>query len=186
MAAACLEQIRAVQPTGPYHLLGWSFGGLVAHAAATALQAAGERVASLVVLDSYPRPSGGGPAPEIDEPDFVRLVFGGADQLPDGTPTGRLHEVFAHNVRLMTSFTPDRFQGDLLFFAAARSDPADPYEAGRTSPDAWRAYVDGEIHTHDVSVTHHRMTTPEALAQLGPVLAGRLHSTVPGADFVGS
>ncbi|AKJ12990.1 hypothetical protein ABB07_24030 [Streptomyces incarnatus] len=186
MASAYLEQIRAVQPTGPYHLLGWSFGGLVAHAAAAALQAAGERVALLAVLDSYPCPSGTGPAPEIDERAFVGLVFGGADPIPDGVPTRRLHEVFLHDLRLMTSFTPGRFQGDLLFFAAALSDPADPYDAGRTSPHAWRAHVDGEIHTHDVTVTHHRMTTPEALAQLGPVLADHLHRAALGRDSVRS
>src|SRR6202035_6200465 len=29
MAADYLEQIRAVQGSGPYHLLGWSFGGIV-------------------------------------------------------------------------------------------------------------------------------------------------------------
>ncbi|MER5693024.1 amino acid adenylation domain-containing protein [Streptomyces mirabilis] len=186
MASDYLEQIRAVQPNGPYHLLGWSFGGLVAHAAATALETAGERVALLAVLDSYPCPSAVGPVPEIDERAFVRLVFGGAEQLPDEVPTRCLHEVFLHDLRLMTSYTPGRFRGDLLFFAAALSDPTDPYEAGRTSPQAWRAYVDGEIRTHDVTVTHHRMTTPEALAQLAPVLADHLHRAALGRDSVGS
>ena len=33
--------IRKVQPTGPYHLLGWSFGGLVAHAMATRIFSGG-------------------------------------------------------------------------------------------------------------------------------------------------
>jgi thioesterase domain-containing protein len=124
--------------------------------------------------------------PEIDERAFVRLVFGGVEQLPDEVPTRCLHEVFLHDLRLMTSYTPGRFRGDLLFFAAALSDPTDPYEAGRTSPQAWRAYVDGEIRTHDVTVTHHRMTTPEALAQLGPVLADHLHRAALGRDSVGS
>ncbi|WP_312887039.1 non-ribosomal peptide synthetase [Actinocrinis puniceicyclus] len=54
MAREYLARIREVQPTGPYHLLGWSFGGLVAHAMATSLQDAGERVGLLALLDSYP------------------------------------------------------------------------------------------------------------------------------------
>ncbi|MFF5672696.1 amino acid adenylation domain-containing protein [Streptomyces hygroscopicus] len=54
MAADYLRQIRAVQPEGPYHLLGWSFGGLVAYAMATQLQGAGERVGVLSILDAYP------------------------------------------------------------------------------------------------------------------------------------
>ncbi|MEU4898133.1 amino acid adenylation domain-containing protein [Streptomyces sp. NPDC044780] len=54
MAADYVQQIRAVQPEGPYHLLGWSFGGLVAYAMATRLQSAGERVGVLSILDAYP------------------------------------------------------------------------------------------------------------------------------------
>ncbi|EFL25694.1 enterobactin synthetase component F [Streptomyces himastatinicus ATCC 53653] len=54
MAADYLDQIRTVQPTGPYHLLGWSFGGLIAHAMATRLQSEGEEVATLTVIDAYP------------------------------------------------------------------------------------------------------------------------------------
>ena len=38
--------IRKVQPAGPYNLLGWSFGGLVAHAIATQLQSMGEECAA--------------------------------------------------------------------------------------------------------------------------------------------
>src|SRR3989475_4044063 len=42
-----LSLIREIQPVGPYHLVGWSFGGLVAHAIATHLQSLGEEVALL-------------------------------------------------------------------------------------------------------------------------------------------
>jgi acyl carrier protein len=35
-----LELIRSEQPTGPYHLLGWSFGGVIAHEIAVQLQRA--------------------------------------------------------------------------------------------------------------------------------------------------
>ncbi|MFD0279550.1 amino acid adenylation domain-containing protein, partial [Kitasatospora sp. NPDC127111] len=54
MAADYLGLIREVQPSGPYHLLGWSFGGTVAHELARQLQAAGEEVALLAMLDSHP------------------------------------------------------------------------------------------------------------------------------------
>ncbi len=54
MAADCLERIRAVQPRGPYHLLGWSMGGLVAQAVAVRLRRGGEAVGLLALLDSYP------------------------------------------------------------------------------------------------------------------------------------
>ena len=52
MATAYVEAIRSVQPSGPYHLGGWSFGGLVAYEMARMLSQAGERVASLAILDA--------------------------------------------------------------------------------------------------------------------------------------
>ncbi|MFH8407232.1 amino acid adenylation domain-containing protein [Streptomyces sp. NPDC018019] len=53
MAADYLAEIRTVAPTGPYDLLGWSYGGMVAHAMATALQEQGETVRLLALLDAY-------------------------------------------------------------------------------------------------------------------------------------
>ncbi|WP_078897574.1 alpha/beta fold hydrolase [Streptomyces rimosus] len=49
-----LGQMRTVQPHGPYHLLGWSFGAVVAHAIADRLQQQGERTDLLVVVDAVP------------------------------------------------------------------------------------------------------------------------------------
>ncbi|GAB3676899.1 hypothetical protein GCM10028832_45840 [Streptomyces sparsus] len=65
MAADYVTQIRTVQPTGPYHLLGWSFGGVVAHEMAVQLQRTGEKVGLLAVLDSMPlaTPADDGPQP---------------------------------------------------------------------------------------------------------------------------
>ncbi|MGZ9934627.1 amino acid adenylation domain-containing protein [Streptomyces sp. NC-S4] len=57
LAAAHLEALRRIRPTGPYHLAGWSFGGLLAHEMAVQLRAAGQQVATLALLDTgYPEP----------------------------------------------------------------------------------------------------------------------------------
>src|SRR5690606_24272526 len=45
-------EIKTVQPHGPYHLLGWSLGGQIAHAVAAQMREAGEQVALLALLDS--------------------------------------------------------------------------------------------------------------------------------------
>src|ERR1700750_376835 len=58
VVADYLNLIREVQPVGPYNLLGWSFGGLVAHAIATHLQSTGEEVQLLALLHSYPNDKG--------------------------------------------------------------------------------------------------------------------------------
>ncbi|QAU25224.1 amino acid adenylation domain-containing protein [Dyella sp. M7H15-1] len=54
MAADYLAQMRRIQPEGPYRILGWSLGGLIAHEAAAQLQYAGEQVEFLALLDAYP------------------------------------------------------------------------------------------------------------------------------------
>ncbi|KAF9968917.1 hypothetical protein BGZ75_003277, partial [Mortierella antarctica] len=47
-----IKHIRRIQPHGPYHLLGWSFGGTVAHSIATELEKQGEQVPFLAIMDS--------------------------------------------------------------------------------------------------------------------------------------
>ncbi len=51
-AADCIAELRQVQPEGPYLLGGFSGGGLTAYEMARQLEAAGERVALLVMLDT--------------------------------------------------------------------------------------------------------------------------------------
>lgn len=45
--------IREVQPAGPYNLLGWSFGGVLALEIARQLAGEGERVGHAIFVDSY-------------------------------------------------------------------------------------------------------------------------------------
>ncbi len=54
MAAHYIEEMRAVQPRGPYHLGGYCFGGLVAYEMAQQLVARGECVALLVLMNATP------------------------------------------------------------------------------------------------------------------------------------
>jgi len=46
MAHTYIKEMIAVQPKGPYHLLGWSFGGALAFEMARQINAAGEKSAS--------------------------------------------------------------------------------------------------------------------------------------------
>ncbi|ARU62956.1 hypothetical protein CBW65_19690 [Tumebacillus avium] len=53
MAAHYIEELRRVQPYGPYHLGGWSLGGVMAFEMAQQLQLAGEEVELLAIFDSF-------------------------------------------------------------------------------------------------------------------------------------
>lgn len=52
MATDYIEAMRSVQPKGPYYLGGWSFGGWVAFEIASQLQASGDPVAFLGLIDT--------------------------------------------------------------------------------------------------------------------------------------
>ncbi|MGA9510082.1 MAG: alpha/beta fold hydrolase [Candidatus Sulfotelmatobacter sp.] len=56
MAQFYLEALKELQPEGPYVLIGYSFGGLVALEMAQRLSAEGKHIQLLVLVDAYPHP----------------------------------------------------------------------------------------------------------------------------------
>lgn len=54
MASQYIREVKAVQPTGPYHLLGTCFSNAVGLEMVHQLQSVGDNVASLYVIDSAP------------------------------------------------------------------------------------------------------------------------------------
>ena len=53
IAAKYIETLKKYQPNGPYILGGWCYGGVVAHEMACQLEANGETVEHLIMLDSH-------------------------------------------------------------------------------------------------------------------------------------
>jgi thioesterase domain-containing protein len=89
-----LEEMRTVQPDGPYVLGGYSFGGVVAYEIARKLRAAGEEVALLVLFDA-------------SNPARSRRVRSWADVIRDtirrvmsrGTTPSRILQFLAQHIR---------------------------------------------------------------------------------------
>jgi thioesterase domain-containing protein/acyl carrier protein len=74
LASHYLKAVRQVQPHGPYHLGGWSMGGVVAFEMAQQLRKEGQDVALLAVIDSaFPKP-----LERLDDPreEDARLLAG--------------------------------------------------------------------------------------------------------------
>ncbi|WP_233237146.1 non-ribosomal peptide synthetase [Bordetella sp. LUAb4] len=74
-----VRRLRQVQPHGPYHLLGWSSGGWIAREMAFVLEAMGEEVAFLGLVDASPRD-----AQAMEE--IARAVSGRAVDAVDADP----------------------------------------------------------------------------------------------------
>lgn len=83
MAADYAALIRSVQPEGPYRLIGWSLGGLTAHAIAARLESEGETVEMLALLDAFPFNIGGAKNEESAVVEAA-LQFLGLDSAPSG------------------------------------------------------------------------------------------------------
>jgi thioesterase domain-containing protein len=183
MAADYLGAIREVQSTGPYNLLGWSFGGLVAHAMATQLQSMNEEVSLLALLDSYPLDRGN-LANGYDEEreraflsamtdDTLRKMLEGLGHDGHvGLPlAGQDYEVVKNacesNMRIISTFSPERFAGDVLLFVAAHGHAEPPVES-------WKPYVDGCIRVHEIGCTHDAIMDAAPAAEIGKALAKEL------------
>lgn len=197
MAADYIAHIRAVQPAGPYCLLGWSLGGNVAQAIAVRLQSEGEEIALLAMLDAYPShflPLKGGP--DEEEALIALLALGGYDPdsmgdepltqaaaveilRRDGSALASLEEAtimnlketYVNSVRLLGLYAPGCYKGDLLFFrSTVIPDWFDPIEA-----ETWAPYIEGRIERHDIECRHKDLCQPGPLAEIGLVLAAKLN-----------
>ncbi|UYP20853.1 amino acid adenylation domain-containing protein [Rhodococcus sp. Z13] len=185
LAHRYVEELRAVRPHGPYALLGWSLGGLLAHHMAVELRVQGEAV-DLVILDYYPVPQVrrtftlagmltglGIDVPGDDEPSYEDAAA--AIDRAVGHRTGlsaaglrRIERVLAESDPGGTDLGLGSFDGDLVFCAAAGS-----LDAGE-SPGTWRPWISGTITEHVVDCDHDHLMTPEPLTVIGPILADHL------------
>ncbi|MBF6481272.1 alpha/beta fold hydrolase, partial [Nocardia cyriacigeorgica] len=177
-----IREIRALQPDGPYHLLGWSFGGLIAHNMAAKLRAQGATVGVVALLDadtadidgdSIERLTPGGfvnsfgavfgidnvpaEATAREAAELIRERFGGVSII-DADTIERMAASYNASARTRTGYQRPRYDGDLVYFSAT-VDSSDIF-----GPEGWRPYVSGTITDHDVDVTHDEMTTPYALS----------------------
>lgn len=171
------NNIRTVQPHGPYRLLGYSLGGTIAHAVAAKLLEEGEEVAFLGLLDTYP-PEGqewGADAveevaAEAERENRGRIQERGEAKLGESTQEqeamGRtIVANYTDSVRLLAQATTPWFAGRAELFVAARTLPD-----GFDPQQAWAERV-GNLSTHRVDCAHEDILSPENLPVLGPQLA---------------
>ncbi|GLY85063.1 amino acid adenylation domain-containing protein [Actinoallomurus iriomotensis] len=182
-----LTAIKGVRPAGPYRLLGWSFGGLVAHALAARLQERGERIEFLAMLDTYPRipprlrhagteaelladlmhiinvPSDEAVTGPIDRSAVLGTARreGSALASLDDATIERIVAVFGANYEILRSHVPRRISGDAHLFTAVRGD------RNGLSATAWRSFVEGEVHEYEVDCEHRDMGRAAPMAQIG-------------------
>ncbi|WP_156673265.1 non-ribosomal peptide synthetase, partial [Mycobacterium sp. E3251] len=161
MAENYADRLQEIHPSGPYNLLGWSFGGVIAHEVAVELQRRGCAIGRLILLDAQPTMNGaaGGVVPHGDGP--------GEPRLPEGSRSERLVDLLAENLRKnidrYRTHRPGVFDGDITIFSAA----GDGGDRGAFLSQSWRPLVSGEILTYSVDCAHDDMLTHDSVGLYG-------------------
>jgi thioesterase domain-containing protein/acyl carrier protein len=179
VAAVMVQNIRIVQPRGPYQLAGYSFGGLLAYEAAQQLTAAGQTVSMLAIYDTY-TPAGRTPRPwwqraflhawlVATRPGRLRYIRErlklertandprpeNGDEKPTAHDNGSesINEVTRANLRAAGTYKPLPYSGKVLLFRAmARASYSIFY---KTKPaHGWAAIAAGGVTTVDLTGTH--------------------------------
>ncbi|MED5803094.1 amino acid adenylation domain-containing protein [Gordonia sp. Z-3] len=157
LAARHVATLREVQEHGPYRLVGWSLGGVIAHEIARQLVDAGEEVTQLVLLD--PRT----PAELSTVPD---------DELHAAHPLRAVAQ--QHDPEVVARFDAR----SATMAQAARDYELTPVAVGRTcyvaaadnpDPDAWGRVV-GPVEVVPADTTHAGLGEPDTLRRIARLL----------------
>jgi thioesterase domain-containing protein len=192
MAACYLRAIKTVQPDGPYHLCGWSTGGIIAFEVARQLAAQGDEIALVALLDAA-IPRTGENFSEADVGYLLGMLFPGEDLtalqassgdeqldafrsraqraslLATGATTAqarRIYSVFQANMKAVVEYQPGSFDQRLTLIKAAQHVTpmhADP-QLG------WGQWAMGGFEIHDVACSHLAMLQQPAVQQVAQAL----------------
>jgi len=167
-----------VQPRGPYHLLGWSLGGVIAHAVAARLQ----DVAQLVLVDAHL--SAPTDAAEFSVEDLGRQLGAAGSTFEDivsGVRSGGSELAFLtvehltrmfHPVtmasRWVAQYSPRVFDGDVVYIAARGSAPL----------TGWERFIGGHISVREIDAAHEDMLGTAGARALGRVIGTQVREGV--------
>ena len=176
-----ITEIRKVQPNGPYRLLGWSFGGLLAQSIASEFSRIGEDISYLGLIDAYPQklrkePSGTG---EVSK---QSMIVSSINQLLSGLGVKQRVEPSSSNlfcdirrlkkIGVMTEAEFNLTEKMLRSFETVESYMSNysPYnftgdmtlfravqslKEFDVKGEAWEQYIDGSITYHDIEANHY-------------------------------
>ncbi len=198
IAADYIALIREHQPCGPYRLLGWSMGGVIAQEMARQLRELGESLSFLGALDAYPfaqRATGDEAETvrnvlaflDIDSPaapdsmaelseflcreyDVLNLEFVKQLQGKQSALIDDVSAVIANNLQLLQDFRPQPVDVAMHFFQAVNTASSAHLQH---RPQAWRRAV-ADLHIYPVDCHHQQMLDAEPLAVIGPFVARAL------------
>ncbi len=194
LAADYARRMVDAWPEGPYHVAGWSVGGIIAQAVAIELRSLGRDVGLVALLDSYPAECWRAePEPTQSQALRALLAIAGYDpeayphletkeqltqflregdsalgNLPGQALDGVVRTVMDTN-RLIRGHHHRRYDGVLTHIRAGNDHADRP----QFQPDLWLPYA-ASLDTVSVPFLHPQLTGPEASAMIAPLLSERM------------
>lgn len=200
MAEHYVQAVKRQQPVGPYRLAGWSLGGNVAYEMACQLEARGEKVEVLLLLDSGAATADRPPTQD----DLARLLAGLFplhDQLSmeavqamraeqqiawftqrasqaqlvglagQGTQSeAAVYAVFRANLEALAAYRPRTYGGKVTLVRARDQ----VLEQGRDPQLGWSPWAAGGMEVHEIAGDHVQMLHPPLVSTLGRIIQGCL------------
>ena len=181
--------IRAVVGDAPFHVAGWSLGGMAAQGVASLARGAGHEVCSVTLLDAYPCDQwrhlpvpdestalagvlrlGGVEPPDgpLDRATAVDLLGAGGSAVASLPPTvlAGCVEAVVEAARVVRTSEHGVMPGDLTVVVAAA-----PRSEDWVDPAGWEPYVEGTVHVVALDATHGELLRPPVVDRVGEVLA---------------
>lgn len=153
LAAHYLQEMQAIHPQGPYMLMGFSFGGVIAFEIAQQLVAKGQKVALLIMFDTF--------APGLEPLPLLQQSLRSKHLLYSVKKAGILKTFRRAKDRLFSGskqessnepypYVPKTYGGKVILFNAI-----DKFSNYKFPSDlGWRKFIAGELEIHTISGDH--------------------------------
>ncbi|MDN6479122.1 thioesterase domain-containing protein, partial [Corynebacterium variabile] len=187
LAVGYVDSVQQVQEHGPYRLLGYSFGGVLAQAMTAELLRRGEEVSWLGIMDAYPAGAGPRPAESAGTPELTATQIAAVagvpdiDDLPGGAEAAEmvartLGTNLAYCDGLLRTATPvdlTGFGGETQLIVATKADDRVAYLNGLRDWDpatAWAGVLPRAPRTLTLDLTHAGLATDAGWDAITPTI----------------
>lgn len=187
LAAHYIEEMRSLQPEGPYFLMGHSFGGLVAYEMSQQLVAQGQQVGLLAVFDTLIIESNRkllllrqrlSNLLRLSPPELLERIKSKFFELRYG------NQYLPHTFRLspiistLKAYTPKTYSGRVNLFKAM--DKSFTYKIDPPKELGWKKLVTGELEIHEIPGSHKGILEEPNVQFLAEKLTGCIDKALVG------
>ncbi|SMC07931.1 Thioesterase domain-containing protein [Sulfobacillus thermosulfidooxidans DSM 9293] len=209
IAEKYVQELKTIFPRGPYIVLGWSLGGIIAYEMTKQLECMGEREVFLVILDTPPS----APSEPESEPRLIQLLdsfdWHGIDRdalLRMNEDEAFIHaleeaksqnivpqslglELFKHMADIVVNLdralsrhrTSGKIKSNINLYVSSEPMPP-PYNGTLVDPAAWNDRTEGKVNVMKLPGNHLTLVTYPNVIILGEMLTEFLRNSKLASD----